>query len=97
MLFFSWLGTTRADTGSSGGTAPCSLDRAPGRRHAEVVRVEGGREVSRRLAQLGVHRGTVLYVKQSAPLGGPILIETRGTTVAVGRGLARKILVRPLP
>jgi ferrous iron transport protein A len=64
---------------------------------AEVVKVDGGREVSLRLAQLGIYLGTVLQVKQSAPLGGPILIEAGGTTVAVGRGLARKILVRPLP
>lgn len=97
MLLFNWLGTAGADGPSNGEPKLCSLDHVADAMRAEVVKVDGGREVIRRLAQLGIYLGTVLQVKQSAPLGGPILIEAGGTTVAVGRALARKIQVRPLP
>lgn len=97
MLLFNWTEKVNADGPSNGDPKLCSLDHVAEAMRAEVVKVDGGREVNRRLAQLGIYLGTVLQVKQSAPLGGPILIEAGGTTVAVGRGLARKILVRPLP
>jgi ferrous iron transport protein A len=68
----------------------------PTSQHAEVVTVEGGRGARRHLAQLGIQPGGVLLVVRSAPMGGPILVEVRGSTVAVGRGLACKIRVRLL-
>lgn len=48
------------------------------------------------LAQLDIRGGEVLEVKRAAPWGGPILVETNGSVVAVGRGLARKVLVEVL-
>jgi Fe2+ transport system protein FeoA len=75
----------------------CSLDRAPGSRKAEVVEVLGGAVATRQLARLGILVGAILHIQRTAPLGGPVLVETRGGTVAVGRSIARKVLVRLLP
>ena len=73
---------------------PCSLDRAPRNCKLEVVEVEGGASASRQLAHLGISVGAFLQVKRSAPMGGPVLVEIRGSTVAIGKGVARKVLVR---
>lgn len=70
------------------------LDRAPMDNFLEVVEVPQGRGVARSLAQLGVSVTERLRVRSAAPLGGPVLVEVGGTTVAIGRSLARRIKVR---
>lgn len=74
-----------------------SLDQAPKGKQVEVVQIEGNRDNRRQLAQMGIQPGTVLCVRQSAPLGGPLLIEAQGAVLALGRALSRKIQVRLLP
>ncbi len=74
-----------------------SLDLAPKGKQVEVVQIEENRDTRRQLAQLGILPGTVLCVRQSAPLGGPLLIEAQGAVLALGRALSRKIQVRLLP
>ena len=71
-----------------------SLDRAPRHCMVEVVDVEGGANASRQLSHLGIVVGALLQIKRAAPMGGPVLVEIRGSTVAVGRGVARKVFVR---
>lgn len=72
------------------------LDRVPGSAHVEVLAVTSDRGVNRRLAQLGIVVGAALRVLRSAPMGGAILVEVQGSTVALGRGLARRVSVRVL-
>lgn len=73
-----------------------SLDQVEALGKVEVVEIAGA-GVCRLLAQLDVRVGSVLKVRRVAPLGGPILLECGGSTVAVGRGLARHVQVRLLP
>ncbi|MCP2620839.1 ferrous iron transport protein A [Candidatus Aminicenantes bacterium AC-334-E05] len=49
----------------------------------------------RKLMSLGIHIGDVIEVDSRSPFGGPVLIKslTNNTTVALGRGIARKIMV----
>lgn len=61
---------------------------APGAR-CSVVSVPHGR-----LLDLGLVPGTKLSFVRSAPFGGPIEISVRGSTLAIGREMARKILVK---
>ena len=75
----------------------CTLDRVPAKERAEVLNVAGEDGIGRRLAQLGIMVGAVLHVQRTAPWGGPILLDVQGGTVAVGRGLARRVSVRVLP
>ena len=74
-----------------------SLDRAEGREAVEVLEISGPRNIANSLAQLGIRVGEELRVRRSAPLGGAVLVETRERSVALGRGLARKVKVRARP
>jgi Fe2+ transport system protein FeoA len=71
-----------------------SLDRAARSDWVEVVDLPRGRRASRHLGQVGICVNERLRVLRTAPLGGPVLVEVRGTTVAIGRSLASRITVR---
>lgn len=60
---------------------------------AEIV---AGQSATRQLAQLGIRAGTRLTVRRSAPMGGPVLVDSGGSMVAIGRGMARKVSVQIL-
>lgn len=60
---------------------------------AWVVGFRGGRGLSQRLAELGLTPGEPVRVL-SAGRGGPVLVEIRGSRIALGRGMAAKVLVR---
>lgn len=81
------------------GKTPPPLSLASARRgsRVEVLEIAGGRTAVRTLAQLGIRPAVVVHVLRAAPLGGPVLVESNGGRVAIGRGLARKILVKLLP
>ena len=61
----------------------------------EVVRIadiRAGRGLTRRLADMGLVPGTDIRVINSYR-PGPVLLEVRGTRLALGHGMAQKILV----
>ncbi len=60
----------------------------------EVVSVETGFRVKRRLEEMGLTPGTRVRIVKSALFGGPVEIMVRGSRLAIGRGMARKIFVR---
>lgn len=60
---------------------------------AWVFAISGGRGVTRRLAELGFIPGEPIRVL-SVGWGGPLLVEVRGSRIALGRGMAAKVLVR---
>ena len=70
-----------------------SLDRIEENRKARVVDIQGGWGIRGRLGQMGIHPGDILTVRRFGALRGPILIEVHGFQVALGRGIARRILV----
>ena len=47
----------------------------------------------KRLTDLGLTPGTEVKVVKSAPFNGPLEIYVRGSTLAIGRGMANRILV----
>lgn len=59
----------------------------------KVVRVSGGLGIRQRLSCLGIHPGDDLFLQKSGFLHGPVLINIHGNQVALGRGIAAKILV----
>jgi len=71
-----------------------TLDRIRAGREIEVVQIVAGQSATRQLAQLGIRAGTRLGVRRSAPMGGPILVDSEGSMVAIGRGMASKVRVR---
>ncbi len=58
----------------------------------ELLEIQAGRQLTHRLAEMGLTRGVMLRVVQDA--GGPLLISVRGSRVAMGRGMAHKLIVR---
>ena len=57
-----------------------------------IVSIEGGYGIRQRLYEMGLTPGTEIIVISNNGRG-PILVSTRGITLAIGRGVARKILV----
>ena len=47
----------------------------------------------KRLSDLGLTPGTNVTVVKSAPFNGPLEITVRGSRLAIGRGMASRILV----
>lgn len=70
-----------------------TLEKAASGQPLRVSDIKGGHAVRSRLATLGVFPGVVLQVVVRGPLGGPVLVEVDGTRLALGRGVARQVLV----
>lgn len=57
----------------------------------------GPGKIALRLRSLGLRPGARLKVLGYGPGQGPILLEVDGARLALGRGVARRVIVRPLP
>jgi len=62
-----------------------------------VAFVRGGKRARQRLLDLGLTKGARVRVMNSAPFRGPLEIEVRGSTLALGRGLAGFVYVELAP
>ncbi|MFX1255260.1 MAG: ferrous iron transport protein A [Promethearchaeota archaeon] len=62
----------------------------------KIVSVRGGRMVIQRLNDLGLTIGTELTIKGEAPWGGPVQVLVRGSILALGRGIAAKIMIKKI-
>jgi len=63
----------------------------------KILTILGGWEIRRSFNQIGIHAGDRVRVVARAPFGGPLVIDNRGTQVAVSKQLAEKIKVEVLP
>ena len=70
-----------------------ALDTVAVKRRARVTAIEGGHRVRAHLNTLGIHIGDWLTVVERAPFRGPVLVEVNGSRLALGRGIASKIVV----
>jgi len=70
-----------------------TLDAVQTRHPARVILIEGGHGVRSHLNTLGIHIGDWLTWVERAPFRGPVLVEVNGTRVAIGRGIASKVMV----
>lgn len=61
-----------------------------------LITIQGGRGIRQRLADIGLTPGTVLQVVQSDGLGPLIVAFKDDARLALGRGMAHKIIVEPL-
>lgn len=62
----------------------------------QIVRIKsfkGGIGLEHKLRQLGLMPGDMARVMRHAPLGGPVLVEVEGRSIALGRGVASKVVV----
>ena len=72
-----------------------SLSQAPNNKPLRIVEITGGYGMRRRLLSLGLHKNDIIELDSKSILGGPLLITdiTSDTSVALGRGIAHKIMV----
>ncbi len=72
-----------------------NLIQAPQGVRLKIIDISGGEQVRRRLLSLGFHKGDEIERVGQGILRGPLLIKMirSGGSVAIGRGIALKILV----
>ena len=68
------------------------LTDVPVNASATLTKINGGRRLRHRLTELGLIPGSVLTIVQNQ--NGPLLVAVRETRLAIGRGMAEKILVK---
>ena len=69
---------------------------APKKKLVRIVTFSGGKGVDFKLRQLGLIPGREVRVLRLAPLGGPVMVDVDGRSVALGRGIAARILVEAI-
>jgi len=60
-----------------------------------VVTLGGGTGFLRKLAGLGIYTGSRIELIRSAKGHGPLILTVKGSQVALGRGVAARIFVKP--
>lgn len=73
------------------------LAMAAPRQTLQCVAILAGRGVWRHLAAMGLVPGAAITVLNSRGPGGPLMIRIGDTRLALGWGMAQKVMVRPLP
>ncbi len=58
-----------------------------------VRRLTGGGAVKRRIMDMGVTKGTEVYVRKIAPLGDPVEVTVRGIELSLRKDEAERVLV----
>jgi ferrous iron transport protein A len=64
---------------------------------ARVVQIQGGRGMLGHLDALGIRVGVQLTKVSSQFMRGPVVVQSGNTQVAIGFGMASKILVEVTP
>lgn len=70
-----------------------TLDQMAAGQRGVVSRVIGGHGLIRRLENLGIRPGQEIKKVSAMLLAGPVVVKIHGTDIALGRGMARKILI----
>ena len=87
---------TQAASDLPGGLAesPFPLSQAEIGAPLEIVQILNAGGVAQRLRPMGLTPGDPVRVVRGAPFWGPIVVEVPGRVLALGRGVARHVLVR---
>ena len=59
-----------------------------------IIQLVGGQGLRQKLALRGIKAGCYLRVVSSS--SGPLVVESNGLQIAMGRGMARKVIVKPI-
>ncbi len=68
------------------------LSMADKNKRWEIVDIAGGRNIKQRLSALGLYPGSIIKMVTN-DFGGPLIIEVSNSKIAIGRGMAQKIIV----
>ncbi len=70
-----------------------TLRRMQSGRSGKVVEIQGGHGLVNRLSALGIRPGKKITKVSSMLMRGPVTIQSGNTRIAVGFGMANKIIV----
>ena len=62
----------------------------------KVVKLHGEGPVKRRIMDMGITRGTEIYVRKLAPLGDPVEVTVRGFNLSLRKADADILEVEPV-
>lgn len=62
--------------------------------HAVIVKLNGTGALKRRIMDMGLTRGTEVFVRKVAPLGDPMELTVRGYELSIRKGDAETIEVQ---
>ena len=62
----------------------------------KVVKIQGEGAYKRRIMDMGLTKGTSLYIRKVAPLGDPVEITVRGYELSVRKNDAECVLVEKI-
>ena len=68
-----------------------TLREVPGGSTVKVVKLHGEGAVKRRIMDMGITRGTQVYVRKVAPLGDPIEVTVRNYELSIRKADAEMI------
>ena len=71
-----------------------SLEKLRAGQSGLVLSIDGGRGMGMRLSTLGIIPGKKITKISSQLMRGPVMIEVDRTRVAIGYGMARRIMVQ---
>ena len=72
-----------------------TLKEVPVGQTEQVERVHGEGAIRRRIMDMGITRGTSLYIQKAAPFGDPIELIVRGYSLTLRRSDAEWLEIRP--
>lgn len=61
-----------------------------------VARINGSGPIKRRIMDMGITRGTEIFVRKVAPLGDPIEVTVRGYELSLRRADVEMLEVEPV-
>ena len=70
-----------------------TLKQIPCGQTVTVTKLSGEGPVRRRIMDMGITKGTSVYVRKVAPFGDPIEVTVRGYELSIRKGDADNILV----
>lgn len=59
----------------------------------EVAKINGQGPAKRRIVDMGITKGTEIYVRKLAPLGDPVQINLRGYELTIRKHDAQNVMV----
>lgn len=60
----------------------------------QVEKLQGEGALKRRIMDMGITRGTEIFVRKVAPLGDPIEVNVRGYELSIRKSEAENIIVK---
>jgi ferrous iron transport protein A len=87
-VFFSLKTSAKSGAKNEG-----TLKKARAGQSFTVIKITGSGNLRKRLMEMGITKGTEIYVKKIAPLGDPMEITVRGYQLSLRKSEADSIVV----